>query len=245
LSRPFSRWCDYFLLSIIVRESLKLDSANASKGLSLGITLQVVTSEEEIFINPDIQSYAKKTLPDSLIISAVQSASPATTKFPELHDNHLVSSSLKPQLDPVSAAGTEKLVPGKENLNNLGNRGSMVIVDTHKQLVNLLENVQYWNWEIFELTNISMSRPLFTLSHFLFLQADLYSTFGIPVDIFLKFVTTIESGYRADVPYHNSVHATDVLHGLSFLKSACAVQVSPSNFELLCLYTAAIIHDFE
>ncbi|KAI8851043.1 hypothetical protein BC829DRAFT_361201 [Chytridium lagenaria] len=112
-------------------------------------------------------------------------------------------------------------------------------------MVSLLEKVDHWNWDIFDLTHVSKTRPLFTLSHYLFLKADLYSKFQIPIDIFLTFLTRIEDGYRRDVPYHNSVHATDVLHGVAWLRDRCLELVEPTDLETLALFLAAIVHDFE
>ena len=122
---------------------------------------------------------------------------------------------------------------------------TMTNLNTHLQMVSLLEKVSNWSWDLFELTRVSRKRPLFTLSHYLFLSADLYKTFEINVECFLNFVTRIESGYREDVPYHNSIHASDVLHGVSYLKMSCEHIVQPTPFETLCLYVAAIIHDYE
>ncbi|KAJ3090896.1 Calcium/calmodulin-dependent 3',5'-cyclic nucleotide phosphodiesterase 1C [Quaeritorhiza haematococci] len=112
-------------------------------------------------------------------------------------------------------------------------------------LVSLLERVDHWNWELFELNDASRGWPLFTLAHYLFLRSDLYSKLHIPKDTFLSFLTKIETGYHPEAPYHNSLHAADVLHGVNWLKDRSTAYVQPTDMELLTLYFAAIIHDYE
>lgn len=63
--------------------------------------------------------------------------------------------------------------------------------------------------------------------------------------MFLKFVSRIERGYHSDVSYHNSIHAADVLHGMTWLKDRCSHIIKPTDLEMMSMYFAAIIHDFE
>ncbi|KAJ3415258.1 cAMP-specific 3',5'-cyclic phosphodiesterase 4D [Chytridiales sp. JEL 0842] len=133
--------------------------------------------------------------------------------------------------------------PGSASLNS---DDSLDNLNSQLQMIALLEKADHWNWDIFELDNLSKRRPLFTLAHYLFLKSNLYSKFQIPMDVFLHFMTIIESGYRADVPYHNSVHATDVLHGVNFLTNTCRIMnIQPTDLELLSLYVAAVVHDYD
>ncbi|KAI8835262.1 hypothetical protein BJ741DRAFT_534115 [Chytriomyces cf. hyalinus JEL632] len=111
-------------------------------------------------------------------------------------------------------------------------------------MVSLLEKVDQWNWDIFDVHELSEHRALFTLSHYLFLRNNLYNKFQIHTDTFLQFAAEIEAGYHADVPYHNSVHGADVLHGVNYFRNACANAIEFTDMELLILFTAAMIHDF-
>ncbi|KAJ3259027.1 hypothetical protein HDU77_002018, partial [Chytriomyces hyalinus] len=122
---------------------------------------------------------------------------------------------------------------------------SMINLNTHLQMVSLLEKVDQWNWDIFDVHELSEHRALFTLSHYLFLRNNLYNKFQIHTDTFLQFAAEIEAGYHADVPYHNSVHGADVLHGVNYFRNACANAIEFTDMELLILFTAAMIHDFK
>jgi hypothetical protein len=130
--------------------------------------------------------------------------------------------------------------------SSLNSDDSLANLNNQLQMIGLLERADQWNWDIFELEALSQKRPLFTLAHYLFLKSNLYNKFQIPMDVFLHCMTIIESGYRADVPYHNSVHATDVLHGVNVLTNKCqSLNIHPTDLELLSLYFAAVIHDYE
>ncbi|XP_076304454.1 cGMP-inhibited 3',5'-cyclic phosphodiesterase 3A-like isoform X2 [Tachypleus tridentatus] len=118
-----------------------------------------------------------------------------------------------------------------------------------------------------------------------FLEAGLFQAFRIPIEEFLNYFRALEIGYK-DKPYHNSMHAADVLHGVYYLTSQPVpgfVQI-PSEFtdsplhktlnpgdcgtsnystrfvvddtygivganfpalELMALYTAAAMHDYD
>ncbi|KAI9355315.1 hypothetical protein DFJ73DRAFT_623591 [Zopfochytrium polystomum] len=117
-------------------------------------------------------------------------------------------------------------------------------VSDSEKIVELLESADSWNWDLFTMDTATSGRPLITLSHFLFLRSNLYAILHIPVEKFLKFVEAIESGYHREVPYHNALHATDVLHGVSYLLASCEEVVPMGDLELMALYTAAVIHDY-
>lgn len=53
-------------------------------------------------------------------------------------------------------------------------------------------------------------------------------TFRIPADTFLTYMLTLEDHYRADVAYHNSIHAADVAQSTHVLLSTPALEVSPA-----------------
>ena len=51
-------------------------------------------------------------------------------------------------------------------------------------------------------------------------------TFRIPADTFLTYMLTLEDHYRADVAYHNNIHAADVAQSTHVLLSTPALEVS-------------------
>ncbi|XP_075883531.1 cGMP-inhibited 3',5'-cyclic phosphodiesterase 3A-like isoform X2 [Nelusetta ayraudi] len=83
----------------------------------------------------------------------------------------------------------------------------------------LMSQLNNWNFPIFtmmEKTNGKRGRILSQVSYRLFEDTGLFETFKIPVKEFMNYFHALESGYR-DIPYHNRVHATDVLHAVWYL----------------------------
>ncbi|TKS73621.1 cGMP-inhibited 3',5'-cyclic phosphodiesterase A [Collichthys lucidus] len=83
----------------------------------------------------------------------------------------------------------------------------------------LMSQLNNWNFPIFSLmekTNGKCGRILSQVSYRLFEDTGLFETFKIPVKEFMNYFHALENGYR-DIPYHNRVHATDVLHAVWYL----------------------------
>ncbi|XP_044049475.1 cGMP-inhibited 3',5'-cyclic phosphodiesterase A-like isoform X3 [Siniperca chuatsi] len=83
----------------------------------------------------------------------------------------------------------------------------------------LMSQLNNWNFPIFTLmekTNGKYGRILSQVSYRLFEDTGLFETFKIPVKEFMNYFHALENGYR-DIPYHNRVHATDVLHAVWYL----------------------------
>ncbi|XP_035484094.2 cGMP-inhibited 3',5'-cyclic phosphodiesterase B [Scophthalmus maximus] len=83
----------------------------------------------------------------------------------------------------------------------------------------LMERMNTWNFQIFDLvdkTGGKTGRILSYVTYTLFQDTCLFEIFKIPVREFMTYFCALESGYR-DIPYHNRVHATDVLHAVWYL----------------------------
>lgn len=61
-------------------------------------------------------------------------------------------------------------------------------------------------------------------------ERDLLKTFRIPVDTFINYIMTLEDHYHANVAYHNSLHAADVMQSTHVLLSTPALNVSDPAF---------------
>uniref|UniRef100_A0A670Y459 Phosphodiesterase n=1 Tax=Pseudonaja textilis TaxID=8673 RepID=A0A670Y459_PSETE len=85
----------------------------------------------------------------------------------------------------------------------------------------LMEQLNNWNFPIFDLvdkTNRRCGRILSQVSYRLFEDMGLFETFKIPIKEFMNYFHALECGYR-EIPYHNRIHATDVLHAVWYLSS--------------------------
>ncbi|XP_048463292.1 cGMP-inhibited 3',5'-cyclic phosphodiesterase B [Rhincodon typus] len=82
-----------------------------------------------------------------------------------------------------------------------------------------MEKLNNWNFPIFELVEMTggqSGRILSQVIYSLFLDTGLFDLFKIPIREFISYFRALENGYR-DIPYHNRVHATDVLHAVWYL----------------------------
>ncbi|KAM4747522.1 cGMP-inhibited 3',5'-cyclic phosphodiesterase 3A [Rhinophrynus dorsalis] len=86
---------------------------------------------------------------------------------------------------------------------------------------NLMGEINNWNFPIFDLmekTGQKSGRILSQMSYRLFDDMGLLETFKIPLKEFMNYFHALENGYR-DIPYHNRIHATDVLHAVWYLST--------------------------
>ncbi|XP_066490702.1 cGMP-inhibited 3',5'-cyclic phosphodiesterase 3A [Tiliqua scincoides] len=85
----------------------------------------------------------------------------------------------------------------------------------------LMEQLNNWNFPIFDLVDQigkKCGRILSQVSYRLFEDMGLFEIFKIPVREFMNYFHALECGYR-EIPYHNRVHATDVLHAVWYLST--------------------------
>ncbi|KAM4627074.1 cGMP-inhibited 3',5'-cyclic phosphodiesterase 3A-like [Polymixia lowei] len=83
----------------------------------------------------------------------------------------------------------------------------------------LMSQLNSWNFPIFSLVEKTQGKTgciLSQVSYRLFEDTGLFETFKIPVQEFMNYFHALENGYR-DIPYHNRIHATDVLHAVWYL----------------------------
>ncbi|NXC35692.1 PDE3B phosphodiesterase, partial [Campylorhamphus procurvoides] len=83
----------------------------------------------------------------------------------------------------------------------------------------LMEKMNNWNFQIFDLVKEmgdQSGRILSQVTYTLFQDTGLFEIFKIPTQEFMNYFRALENGYR-DIPYHNRIHATDVLHAVWYL----------------------------
>jgi hypothetical protein len=105
-----------------------------------------------------------------------------------------------------------------------------------------------WSWDCFELAAACVDAgpacagPLVTLAAVLFADHGLCDTFSIPESVLLSFFAAVQAGYMG-MPYHNALHATDVLHSLNYILTAGGLGASLAPLDILAALLAAAVHD--
>ncbi|XP_051011938.1 cAMP-specific 3',5'-cyclic phosphodiesterase 4A isoform X2 [Acomys russatus] len=108
-----------------------------------------------------------------------------------------------------------------------------------------LENLSKWGLNIFCVSEYAGGRSLSCIMYTIFQERDLLKKFRIPVDTMMTYMLTLEDHYHADVAYHNSLHAADVLQSTHVLLATPALDAVFTDLEILAALFAAAIHDVD
>ncbi|XP_037067742.1 cAMP-specific 3',5'-cyclic phosphodiesterase 4C isoform X1 [Peromyscus leucopus] len=120
-----------------------------------------------------------------------------------------------------------------------------VRTDQEGQLAKELEDTNKWGLDVFRVAELSGGRPLTAVVFSVLQERDLLQTFRIPADALRAYLLTLEGHYHADVAYHNSVHAADVVQSAHVLLGAPALQAVFTDLEVLAAVFACAIHDVD
>ena len=98
-------------------------------------------------------------------------------------------------------------------------------------------------FDAFSYDRESASRPLSRLAYTIIDNEGLIDSLHLHAEKLKQFLTRIEAGYL-NIPYHNRIHACDVLHRSHAILQSC----DPYTFSLedrLACYIAAAVHDYQ
>ncbi|KAL7851904.1 hypothetical protein SRHO_G00176890 [Serrasalmus rhombeus] len=120
-----------------------------------------------------------------------------------------------------------------------------VTTEHEDTLAEVMEDLNKWKFNIFQVAELSNNRPLSCIMYSIFQERDLLKTFRVPVDTFVSYVMTLEDHYHSNVAYHNSLHAADVTQSIHCLLSTPALDAVFTDLEILAALFAAAIHDVD
>lgn len=110
----------------------------------------------------------------------------------------------------------------------------------------LLKNINEIDYNCFIIEELSGGQALSYLMIHIFQINGLFDKLRIDFSVFSSFVLRIQNGYK-DNPYHNKLHAFDVVQTTNFFLKKCNF-ISLANLndiEVAAMYIAAMIHDYE
>eukprot|EP00299_Pterocystis_sp_00344_P010567 c4748_g1_i1.p1 GENE.c4748_g1_i1~~c4748_g1_i1.p1 ORF type:complete len:704 (+),score=173.98 c4748_g1_i1:181-2292(+) len=106
-----------------------------------------------------------------------------------------------------------------------------------------LQTADEWKFDIFKAQKLSSGHALVAVGMYVFDSLDLMQTFRISPITVREWLTNVEKGYH-DNPYHNSVHAADVLQSVYFFLVRAELMKQLSALEVFACVVSAIIHDY-
>jgi hypothetical protein len=84
----------------------------------------------------------------------------------------------------------------------------------------MLEISNTIDFDIFQLRKTSKDNELVTLSTYLMHKHKYFQSLKIVVDIFVSFMSKIQSGYK-DITYHNKTHGADLCQTAYYYLVSC------------------------
>ncbi|XP_004865555.1 cAMP-specific 3',5'-cyclic phosphodiesterase 4A isoform X5 [Heterocephalus glaber] len=150
-----------------------------------------------------------------------------------------------PHLQPMSQITGVKRLSHNSSLNNTSIPRFGVKTDQEELLAQELENLSKWGLNIFCVSDYAGGRSLSCIMYTIFQERDLLKKFRIPLDTMVTYMRTLEDHYHADVAYHNSLHAADVLQSTHVLLATPALDAVFTDLEILAALFAAAIHDVD
>uniref|UniRef100_A0A8B9DS98 Phosphodiesterase n=1 Tax=Anser cygnoides TaxID=8845 RepID=A0A8B9DS98_ANSCY len=151
----------------------------------------------------------------------------------------------KRRQQPMCHISGVKKLPHGCSLTNCSIPRFGVKSDQEELLGKELDNLNKWGLNIFRVSEYSNNRSLSCIMYTIFQERELVKTFKIPVDTLLTYTLTLEDHYHADVAYHNSLHAADVMQSTHVLLSTPALDAVFTDLEILAALFAAAIHDVD
>lgn len=108
-----------------------------------------------------------------------------------------------------------------------------------------LEGYTEWEFDVWQVAELhTKDGPLVLIALQIFKDHDLCQTFSIPESKLVRWLRKTEEGYNA-VPYHNSIHAADVLISFHHFLVHGGMLQWMSPLELFACVFSCIVHDFK
>ncbi|KAK2506057.1 hypothetical protein MC885_011785 [Smutsia gigantea] len=152
---------------------------------------------------------------------------------------------LGPQFQPMSQITGAKKLMQSSSPNDSSIPCFTVQTDQKELLAQELENLNKWGLNIFCVSDYTRGQSLGCIMYTVFQERDLLKKFCIPGDTMMRYMQTLEDHYHPDVPYHNSLHAADVLQSTHVLLATSALDAVFTDLEILATLFAAAIHDVD
>ncbi|EUB59461.1 cAMP-specific 3',5'-cyclic phosphodiesterase [Echinococcus granulosus] len=138
-----------------------------------------------------------------------------------------------PSLARCSALGGEK----RESMPEGEEKEEEEIEEEGEKVYFLLEgSLDQWGMDIFKLAECTPN-PLTCVTYTILKRRGLINKFKIPHWNLLRYLRSVESHYNAYTPYHNKIHAADVVQSVHVLLQAPALNLEFTNSRA-CIYAS-------
>ncbi|TPX57232.1 hypothetical protein SpCBS45565_g08252 [Spizellomyces sp. 'palustris'] len=101
-----------------------------------------------------------------------------------------------------------------------------------------------WNFDMFQFSEMTNGHPLYYSGVYLAQSSQALGQLQLDMEKFKRWILLMEAEYHPH-PYHNAIHAADVLHALNYLLLEDPVAVHYTPLEVLALLMGAVGHDID
>ncbi|KFO73751.1 High affinity cAMP-specific and IBMX-insensitive 3',5'-cyclic phosphodiesterase 8B, partial [Cuculus canorus] len=165
------------------------------------------------------------------------------TKDGDPHTSDLVGALMTDGLRRLS--GNEYVFSKNTNLSHSHLSVPNTVNDVPPCIVQLLDNEESWDFNIFELEAVTNKRPLVYLGLKVFARFGVSEFLNCSEGTLRAWLQVIEANYHSSNSYHNSTHAADVLHATAFFLGSERVKESLDHLDEVAALIAATIHDID
>jgi len=116
---------------------------------------------------------------------------------------------------------------------------------TQTEINRLNEKIDSWEFNVFELDELSSGRPLSLAFCAIMRKNDLYSVLNLNEIDVVRFIVNVENGYHTQNPYHNRIHAADVVQTVHHFFTHNYLRDLVTTMDVLCAYVSAAVHDYQ
>eukprot|EP00904_Undaria_pinnatifida_P007165 jgi/Undpi1/3579/HiC_scaffold_16.g06951.m1 len=131
-------------------------------------------------------------------------------------------------------------------------RGAAIESAQDEAILRVLGKVDCWDFDPFELEEVTQGHPLVTLSGYLFaVKYNFFACFDFSKEHFNNFMVEVEQGYGSGTGkeamniYHNRRHAADVTQAVHYFLLVCNLGQHLQDVEAVALILGSLIHDFK
>ena len=128
--------------------------------------------------------------------------------------------------------------------DEIGTLSEFFAIREKKDMFKVLASAKSSTFDVFSLDDLSSNKPLTTLAFHIFGQFNIMSKFKITDRVMITTLMKLERACTS-VPYHNAVHATDVLATTYYILSCPSLMNAFTALEIFALLTACIVHDID
>ncbi|XP_034475188.1 calcium/calmodulin-dependent 3',5'-cyclic nucleotide phosphodiesterase 1 isoform X3 [Drosophila innubila] len=123
---------------------------------------------------------------------------------------------------------------------------SSTLMQFPPDVVKLLKNLDDWTFDVFALTEAASGQVIKYVAYDLLNRYGAMHKFKIAPGVLETFLHRVEEGYcRYRNPYHNNLHAVDVMQSMHYCLCNTGLMNWLTDLEIFASLLAALLHDFE